>query len=281
MRPLHLPVFELDHVVGEPSDRPVVRGHHERDPRIDQRSHAVHHERPGFRVELRRRLVGDDDGGAGDDRLRERRSLLLATGQLVGQVVDPVTDPEPLEDVGVLGRPRPPRGEAEVLADREVRQEVVRRALEHEADHVSPKAAQATRRRPRRRSADPPRRRPTLRDRCRSAPAGARTSRSPRDPPRRSVHPAAKLRRHAAERVDGAGRRSIRLDEVDAARGHRLIRQRGAPPRGRSPRPSGGRAIRRRPTRPRGPRASTAPRRSVARTAEAAGSSGAGRGAAR
>ena len=107
MRPLHLPVLELDHLVGEPSDRAVVRGDHERDARIDQRSDAVHHERPGFRVELRRRLVGDDDGGAGDDRLRERRSLLLATGQLVGQVVDPVTDPEPLEDVGVLGRPRP------------------------------------------------------------------------------------------------------------------------------------------------------------------------------
>ena len=280
MRTLHAAVLELDHLVGEPADRAVVRGDHERDAHIHQRADAVHHEGPGLRVELRGRLVGDDDGGARDDGLREGRSLLLPTGELVGQVVDAMTDPEPIEDVALLRPPRSAPGQAQMLADREVGQEVVRRPLEHVADHVPPEAPQAARRCARH----------VLRTHPHVARRGAidagqhpqeRGLPAPRGTDDSGERTRREAERHAAERVHGAGGRSVRLDEIDAAGRYRLTRQRAAPPPGRSPRPSGGRAIRRPPTPRPGPRGSRGPRRSEARTTEPAGSSAAGPGAAR
>jgi hypothetical protein len=121
MRPFHTPVIELDDLVGEPSDRAVVGRHHEGHAHGHQCANAVHHEPPRLAVELGRRLVCDDDRGSRRDRLGERRSLLLPARQLVGKVIDPVRDAEPIEDPHGASADRSARRESEVLADREVR----------------------------------------------------------------------------------------------------------------------------------------------------------------
>ena len=101
MRAFQPTVIELHDLVREPTDGAVVGRHDERDAGIDQGAHAVHHEPPGFGVELGGRLVGHHDRGARDHRLGERRPLLLSSGELVGEVVDAVADAEPFEDLGV------------------------------------------------------------------------------------------------------------------------------------------------------------------------------------
>ena len=280
MGSLHTAVLELDHLVGELPHGTVVRGDHERDARIDQRADTVHHELSRLRVELRRRLVRDDDGGAGDDGLRERGPLLLPTRQLVGEMVDAMADAQPVEDVVVLRSGGASGRQAQMLPDREVRQEVVRGSLEHVADDVAPEPPEAACRRPR----HVPWTHPDVTGR-RAIDPGEHTEERGLPAPRRSDHGGERAgretERHAAERVHRAGGSPVRLHEVDAAGRDGLTRQRGAPPRGRSPRPSGARATLRPRTRWPDPRASRGPRRSAARTRVAAGSSAAGREAAR
>ena len=94
-------------LVGQLADRTVMRRHHERHARVDECAHAVHHELPRLGVELRGGLVRDHDRRAGHDRLRERGALLLAAGELVRQVVDPVADAEPVEDLASSAAPEP------------------------------------------------------------------------------------------------------------------------------------------------------------------------------
>ena len=122
------PVVELERGVGTPHDRPVVRRDHERDTGVREGDHRVHHVFRRDAVELGRRLVRDDDRRAAHQDLRDRRALLLAARELRRQVVGAFLDPERREQL-VLFDPRAPvrqpAGEPKVLADGEVREEVV------------------------------------------------------------------------------------------------------------------------------------------------------------
>src|SRR6185436_2354022 len=60
---------------------------------------------PGGGVEVPRRLVREDQGRVGDDRPRDRDSLLLAAGQLGRLVVQAIAEPQPLQCGRRPGRP--------------------------------------------------------------------------------------------------------------------------------------------------------------------------------
>ena len=139
-------MVELDNVVGHPRHARIVGRDHEGD--------AVLREAPDdgeqiFRrpaVELRRRLVGDDDCRSGRQRLRERGPLLLASRQLLWQMVPAVCDSESIEELvgsGAVDAPRCPRSQAQVLVDCQVGDEVVRGPLEDESDGRASHRAQA------------------------------------------------------------------------------------------------------------------------------------------
>ncbi len=57
----------------------------------------AHHLRGGRRVERAGGLVGQDQSRIGDQRSRDRHALLLATGQLGGEVGDPIGQPDLVE----------------------------------------------------------------------------------------------------------------------------------------------------------------------------------------
>jgi len=90
----------------------------------------------GFRVEVARRLIGEDDRGLRDERARDRDALLLAAGELGGPVLAATLDPGARQQLGeplLLG---PLAGDCEreedVFACAEHGQEI--EELKHEAD---------------------------------------------------------------------------------------------------------------------------------------------------
>ena len=139
-------MLELDHVVGHPRDAGIVRRDHEGHAVLGQ---AADDRQEIFRraaVELRRRLVGDDDRRPGRQHLRDSSPLLLASGELLGQMVTAVRDPEGLEELLGAGPVRPlrtPRGQPQMLVDGQVGNEVVRGPLEDETDGGATHLAQA------------------------------------------------------------------------------------------------------------------------------------------
>ena len=60
------------------------------------------------RVEVARRLVGQDQGRLGDERPGDGDALLLAAGQLAGPVADPVGQADLLEARSARGAGAPP-----------------------------------------------------------------------------------------------------------------------------------------------------------------------------
>ena len=132
---LHPAVVELDDVVGHPRHARIVGRDHEGDTVLGEAPDDGEEilRRPA--VKLRRRLVRNDDRRTGRQHLRERGALLLASRQLPRQMVSPVCDPKRVEElVGcwAVRSLRCPRGQAQVLVDCQVVDEVVRRALEDE-----------------------------------------------------------------------------------------------------------------------------------------------------
>ena len=102
-------------------------------------------------VEVRGRFVRHDDRGATDQHLRHRRPGLLAARELVRPVSEAVGEPEHLGDLLRLCEPVPPRGQGrhrQVLADGEMREEVVGRPLEDEPDLLPPEPPERARRGP-------------------------------------------------------------------------------------------------------------------------------------
>ena len=92
------------------------------------------------RVEVARRLVGEQEPGAGYERPGDRGPLHLAAGELVGMRGAPVGEVHPLEEVGgalpgVCSTVEQAR-HLHVLLDRQVRQEV--EELENDADVTAP-----------------------------------------------------------------------------------------------------------------------------------------------
>ncbi|CAE7229328.1 bsn, partial [Symbiodinium necroappetens] len=89
-------------------------------------------------VEVSGRLVGDEDGGVGDDGAGDGDALLLAAGELAGEVVGAVRDTHPLQRTGdaIVALPARERvdeqGELDVLVGSEDGDEVVE--LEDVAD---------------------------------------------------------------------------------------------------------------------------------------------------
>ena len=92
-------------------------------------------------VEVSRRLVGQEDEGTVDEGAGDRHPLLLAAGQLVGQVVALLGQADQVEDLGdlgadyVLGAPDHLEGEGHVLVDGLVGEQL--EVLEHAADVAS------------------------------------------------------------------------------------------------------------------------------------------------
>ena len=94
---------ELDHVIGEREEPVVVRGDDHRAARAralaQQPEHALHLEL----VEVRGRLVGEQQRRIEAQRARDRDALLLPAGEVGRTVPQPFGEPERLEH-----RPRPP-----------------------------------------------------------------------------------------------------------------------------------------------------------------------------
>jgi hypothetical protein len=98
------------------------------------------------RVEVAGRLVGQQQCRAADERAGDGRALLLAAGQLVRAVVQPVAEAYPFQGLGRAAAPLPdpdPGVEQAVgdgLADRYAGGEV--ELLEHEPDRAGPQRRQ-------------------------------------------------------------------------------------------------------------------------------------------
>src|SRR5439155_14582643 len=115
----------------------VMRDHHGRLPaRLDRVAEQLEDLAARLRVEVARRLVGEDDGGLRNQGAGDRDALLLTAGQLRGAVLTPVLQTDVLEEllepgsIDLLARDR--QGERDVLLRREHRQEI--EELEDEAD---------------------------------------------------------------------------------------------------------------------------------------------------
>ena len=82
------PVGQHEQPVGEGGGMRVVGDHHHRLPEVvDGVAQQLEHVVGGFRVEIARRLVGEDHRRARDQRARHRDPLLLAPGELGGRWV--------------------------------------------------------------------------------------------------------------------------------------------------------------------------------------------------
>ncbi len=90
-----LAVGDADDAVGVFGDAQVVRDEDDGDAALRvQPLEQAHDLRAGLRVEVARRLVGQDDGRLGDQRAGDGDALLLAARQLVGVVLQPVAQPD-------------------------------------------------------------------------------------------------------------------------------------------------------------------------------------------
>jgi hypothetical protein len=124
-------VCGCDRIVGHHDDRLTERGH--------RMAEKVQQVGAGFRIEVPRRLVGEDDLRLTRQRPRGGDALLLATGELIGPVFEPVAE---AGDANHLGKRRGIRfaardrqWEDDVVVSGERRHEVER--LEDEADALA------------------------------------------------------------------------------------------------------------------------------------------------
>lgn len=96
------------------------------------------------RVQRTGRLVREDHPGFGDERTGDGHTLPLSSGELVGQVAEPVTETDGRQDLldprTVDAPPGEPERQDRVLRDGQRRQQVV--LLEHEADPAAPEPRQ-------------------------------------------------------------------------------------------------------------------------------------------
>src|SRR5690349_18072548 len=126
-------------VVGRHDDRGAVP--------LAQPGEEIDHVGARLRVEIPRRLIGENDSRLVRKRTRDRDALLLAARQMRGQMVDPRREADLLEQrTGALGQriaAHTVRGECrlDVLERRERRNEV--ELLEHEAERVQTKACES------------------------------------------------------------------------------------------------------------------------------------------
>ena len=90
-----LAVGEEEHAVGHRGGAGVVGDHHDRLAQlVDRVAELLEDLAARGRVEVARRLVGEDDRRPRDERAGDRDALLLAAGELGGPVRPPVGDPD-------------------------------------------------------------------------------------------------------------------------------------------------------------------------------------------
>src|SRR5450755_4659492 len=132
-------VVELDDAAAHRVDDALIvcRHHHRRAGAIDAIEQA--HDADGRRgVEVSGGLVGEEDQRPVDERSRDRHPLLLTAGELTGEVVRLLREPDEVEDLGNLrahdvARPSDHlEGERDVLVHGLVREQL--EVLEHAAD---------------------------------------------------------------------------------------------------------------------------------------------------
>ena len=133
-------VDQEDHRVGVRRRDRVVGDHHDGLAEgVDAVAQQGEHVAGGRGVEGAGRLVGEHDGGVGDQRPGDRDPLLLAAGQRAREVPAAVAEADPVEQVADPVAVRPVAGqaqrEADVLLGGEVGHQV--EALEDEADPLA------------------------------------------------------------------------------------------------------------------------------------------------
>ena len=98
------PLAELDHAPAHAVDHGrVVRGDDDRRPRAVDAVEQLHDPDRGLGIEVARRLVGQQQRRMVDERARHGDALLLAAGELVGEVVQLRRQAGEAQDVGHLG----------------------------------------------------------------------------------------------------------------------------------------------------------------------------------
>ncbi len=109
-----------------------------------QAEQQVHHRIAGGLIEIAGRLIGQQQPGPRGEGAGERHALLLAAGELPGQMGQPMRQPDRTQR-----RPRPVRGVADpgklqrhrdILQRGHGRDQVER--LEHDADRLAPQPRQ-------------------------------------------------------------------------------------------------------------------------------------------
>jgi hypothetical protein len=92
-------VGEEDDPVGVARGHRVVGHHHDGLPElVHGAAQELQHLQAGHRVEVAGRLIGKDHRGPAEQRPGTRNPLLLAAGELLRPVVEPVTQPHRVDD---------------------------------------------------------------------------------------------------------------------------------------------------------------------------------------
>ncbi len=86
----NLAVMQLDSAIGQAGHDGIVRDHHDGAALAVQFSQQAQNDFFVDRVQIARRLVGQNDFGIVDQGARDANPLLLATGKLRGQVMGPL-----------------------------------------------------------------------------------------------------------------------------------------------------------------------------------------------
>ena len=96
----HVALGQLDHAAAHAVDhRLVVGGDDHRRPGAVDAVEQLHDPDRGLGVEVAGRLVGQQQRRVVDERARDRHALLLAAGELVGEVVELGREPGQAQDV--------------------------------------------------------------------------------------------------------------------------------------------------------------------------------------
>ena len=144
------PSLRLDDAIHAFDQPRVVRREEERDPQpIAKVIHQVEDRAAGGGVEVRRRLVGEDQRRTVHQRARDGDALALTAGQLARTAAVFVGEPDALQQLVDalaafgLSEPRQQQGILDVLARRQHRHEV--EALEDEAEAIAPDGGEPAR----------------------------------------------------------------------------------------------------------------------------------------
>ncbi len=93
----HPPVFERHWPVGKATDAGIVRDDDQRVPLGMQPPENIQHNFLVGRVKVAGRLISQNNLGLVDERTGNAHPLLLAAGELRGQMIEPLAQPHPVQ----------------------------------------------------------------------------------------------------------------------------------------------------------------------------------------